>query len=517
VIDAATATPTSGFAPLDVAFTASATDANGDELSYSWDFDGDGTEDADGANAAHTYTGVGTHAATVTVSDGEATATRTVPISVLGAAEPGKRFRALVFSKTAGFRHSSIDEGIAAIRALGAEHGFQVDATEDATAFRPGVLSEFDTVVFLSTTGDALSLPQQAAFEDYIRAGGGYTGVHAASDTEYGWRWYGNLVGAYFRNHPANQTADVHVEDQEHPSTAGLPAVFPKFDEWYNFKAPAFAEVGEADFSPRSRVHVLARVDESTYDESDGNATDDDHPVTWCQRYDGGRSWYTAMGHTEASYAEPEFLRQVLGGLETTAGVKQSETCGAWDAVAPDTDATLDPQTPASGWHAGPVKVTLAADDGADGVGVATTEYRIDGGAWTAYGAPFAVTGDGHHTVDYRSTDRNGNAEEAETVTVRVDTAVPRTTATLDPARPDKKDGTYKVPVRVTLSAADDAGSGVAATEYRVDGGAWTAYSAPFTVSRNGTHVVEYRSTDRAGNVESVRSATLKIRIPGGN
>jgi PKD repeat protein len=516
VIDTATATPTSGFAPLDVAFAASATDANGDELSYSWDFDGDGTEDADTRNAAHTYTQAGTHAAELTVSDGEATATRTIPISVLGAAEPGKRFRALVFSKTAGFRHSSIDEGIAAIRALGSEHDFQVDATEDATAFRPGVLSEFDTVVFLSTTGDVLSLPQQAAFEDYVRAGGGYAGVHAASDTEYGWRWYGNLVGAYFRNHPANQTADVHVEDQDHPSTAGLPAVFPKLDEWYNFKAPAFAEVGEADFSPRSSVHVLARVDEATYDESDGNATDDDHPVTWCQRYDGGRSWYTAMGHTEASYTEAEFLRQVLGGLETTAGVEQSQTCGAWDAAAPDTDAALAPQTPASGWHAGPVKVTLTANDGADGVGVATTEYRIDGGAWTAYGAPFEVTGDGHHTVDYRSTDRNGNAEEAETITVKVDTVAPRTTATLDPARPDKKDGTYKVPVRVTLSGADDAGSGVAGTEYRVDGGAWTAYAAPFTLSRNGTHVVEYRSTDRAGNVEPARSATFRIKIPGG-
>jgi len=99
-------------------------------------------------------------------------------------------------------------------------------------------------------------------------------------------------------------------------------------DEWYNFKSPDFGTVGDADYSPRANVHVLATVDESTYDEQDGNATDDDHPVTWCQRYDGGRSWYTAMGHTEASFTEPNFLTQVLGGLETTAGVEPSATCG---------------------------------------------------------------------------------------------------------------------------------------------------------------------------------------------
>ena len=513
VIGAATATPTSGFAPLDVAFTAAATDADGDPLSYSWDFDGDGTADAGTKDATHTYTQPGDRSAVLTVSDGEESVTRSVPLSVLPGAEAGKRFRALVFSRTAGFRHSSIDEGIAAIEKLGAEHGFQVDATEDATAFRADVLSKYDTVVFLSTTGDVLDASQQAAFEDYIRAGGGYTGVHAASDTEYGWRWYGNLVGAYFRNHPANQTADVHVEDQEHPSTAGLPAVYEKLDEWYNFKAPAFSEIGDADYSPRSRVHVLARVDEASYDEADGNATDDDHPVTWCQRYDGGRAWYTAMGHTEASYTEAEFLTQLLGGLETTAGAEQSESCGTWDVAVPDTEAALDPATPASGWHTGPVKVTLTADDGPGGSGVDTTEYRIDGGAWTAYSAPFTVSADGYHTVTYRSTDENGNAEEPEFVTFKVDATAPRTTAALSPPVPDKKDGTFKVPVTVTLDGSDGAGSGVATVEYRVDGGAWTAYTAPFTISQNGNHTVEYRSTDVAGNQEPARSLGVRLKL----
>ena len=222
------------------------------------------------------------------------------------------------------------------------------------------------------------------------------------------------------------------------------------------------------------------------------------------------------MGHTEASYTESEFLTQLLGGLETTAGAAQSETCGKWDVAAPDTEATLDPPTPASGWHAGPVKVTLTADDGADGVGVDTTEYRIDGGAWTPYTAPFTVAADGHHTVAYRSTDANGNAEEAEFVTLRVDATAPKTTASLNPPAPDKKDGTYKVPVTITLDAADGAGSGVAGTRYRVDGGAWTTYSAPFTLSQNGNHTVEYGSADVAGNQEPARSVSVRLKLGGG-
>jgi type 1 glutamine amidotransferase len=431
---------------------------------------------------------------------------------VLAADDPEARFRVLVFSKTAGFRHSSIDEGIAAIKKLGADHGFQVDATEDPSVFRDGVLSHFDTVVFLSTTGDVLNLSQQAAFERYIAAGGGYTGVHAASDTEYDWRWYGNLVGAYFRNHPANQDAFVDVEDQEHPSTEGLPDRYERYDEWYNFKSPAFAEVGDADFSPRARVHVLATVDESTYNEDDGNATDDDHPVTWCQRYDGGRSWYTAMGHTEESFTEANFLQQLLGGIETTAGAKPSAECGiAADVTAPTSKVTLDPASPANT----PIKVTLEATDDAGGSGVATLEYKVDGAAeWTTYTAPFTVSAEGKHTVAYRATDEAGNVEDAKTVSVEVDVTAPTTTATLNPAKPHKS-GVYKQAVQVTLAAGDGAGSGVARTEYRINGGAWLTYAAPFTVTADGQHTVEYRSVDEAGNTEATKSTSFRIKKPG--
>lgn len=226
-----------------------------------------------------------------------------------------KRFDVLVFSKTAGFRHSSIPAGQAAISELGAEHGFRVTVTEDAAAFNDAGLRRYEAVVFLSTTGDVLDPAQQAAFERYINRGGGYVGIHAASDTEYDWPWYGALVGAYFNGHPAQQDAVVDIEDARNPSTRGLPARWERFDEWYNFRS----------YTDGS-VHVLARLDETTYD-AGPTAMGADHPIAWCQEFDGGRSWYTGMGHTEESYADPLFLSHVLGGIQQVAGAARF-ACG---------------------------------------------------------------------------------------------------------------------------------------------------------------------------------------------
>ena len=346
MIESATASPTSGFGPLQVDFGVSATDADGDTLTYSWDFDGDGTEDSTVEDPSHTYTAPGVYEAEVTVSDGEAERSQTVTVTVLAADDPNARFRVLVFSKTTGFRHDSIDEGIAAIQALGRANEFQVDASEDASVFRDSVLAHYDTVVFLSTTGDPLNNAQQAAFERYIRAGGGFTGVHAAADTEYDWNWYGHLVGGYFLSHPpGTPTATVDVEDRTNRSTAHLPARWERVDEWYNYRSPDFADpdVPDGDYSPREGgVHVLATVDETTYDEQDGNTTDDDHPIAWCQPYDGGRSWYTGMGHTAASYSEPDFVEHLLGGIEITAGAASSPEC---TNEGPSVQAAADPQT----------------------------------------------------------------------------------------------------------------------------------------------------------------------------
>ncbi|MBD8870412.1 ThuA domain-containing protein [Nocardioides donggukensis] len=223
-------------------------------------------------------------------------------------------FNALLFSKTAAFRHGSIESGIAAIESLATENGFTVDATEDAADFTDENLAGYDVVIFLSTTGDVLNAQQQGAFERYIEGGGGYAGIHAASDTEYDWPWYGDLVGAYFKGHPAQQDATVKVEDPAHPSTAGMSPTWDRFDEWYNYLS-----------NPRGDVHVLASLDESTYNGGDMGV---EHPISWCQDYRGGRSWYTGMGHTDASFADPQFRHHLLGGIRTAAGVEAAD-CSA--------------------------------------------------------------------------------------------------------------------------------------------------------------------------------------------
>jgi uncharacterized protein (TIGR03437 family) len=227
--------------------------------------------------------------------------------------------RALVFSKTAGFRHDSIFDGIAAIRQLGQQNGFDVDATEDAAAFSDQNLALYQTVIFLSTTGDIFNDAQQAAFERFIRNGGGFVGVHSASDTEYDWPWYGGLVGAYFQSHPAIQRATIRVEDAAHPSTNPLPANWERTDEWYNFR-----------LNPRGRVKTLARLDETTYQGGEMGA---DHPIAWCQLYDGGRAWYTAGGHTRESYAEPLFRQHLLGGIQFAARIRDG-ACAALSATS---------------------------------------------------------------------------------------------------------------------------------------------------------------------------------------
>jgi type 1 glutamine amidotransferase len=250
----------------------------------------------------------------------------------------------LVFSKTAGFRHDSIPDGVTAVKQLGETGGFTVDATEDASAFTPSNLRRYDAVVFLSTTGDILDNTQQRAFEDYIRRGGGYVGIHAAADTEYDWPFYGGLAGAYFQSHPAVQLATVVVEDRAHPATSGLARTWNRTDEWYNYRS-----------NPRDRAHVLASLDESSYT---GGTMAGDHPIAWCQNYRGGRAFYTGGGHTKESYADPVFRRHLVGGILYAVGEIQAD-CRPETGYRPLFDGTsLD------GWkQAGPGSFTLD-DDG---------------------------------------------------------------------------------------------------------------------------------------------------------
>ncbi len=222
-----------------------------------------------------------------------------------------KNLRVLVFSKTVGFRHDSIADGIACIKSLAREHGFSVTATEEASAFSNENLKNFDLVVFLNTTGDVLNEDQERTLQNWYKAGNGFVGVHSAADTEYDWAWYGELVGAYFKSHPAIQPARVIVNTREHPSTAHLNDTWTRTDEWYDYRT-----------SPRAGNRLLLSLDQYTFT---GSATTGahpvSHPISWCREFDGGRTLYTGGGHTKESYSEPAFRAHLLGGMLWAAGL----------------------------------------------------------------------------------------------------------------------------------------------------------------------------------------------------
>jgi type 1 glutamine amidotransferase len=220
-----------------------------------------------------------------------------------GPAAGSAPYRVLVFTRTTGFRHASIPTGIATIRALGADHGFAVTATEDPAAFTPSGLAGYRAVVFLSTSGDVLDPAGRTALQAYVRGGGGFVGIHSAADTEYGWPFYGELVGARFAGHPAVQPLTVRFRPG--PLTAGLPASWRVTDEPYNFR------------SHPEGVQVLATLDESTYS---GGTMGADHPVAWTSEVGRGRSFYTGLGHPDPIYADPVFRRLLAAGIRYATG-----------------------------------------------------------------------------------------------------------------------------------------------------------------------------------------------------
>ncbi|QDU69126.1 ThuA domain-containing protein [Engelhardtia mirabilis] len=233
-----------------------------------------------------------------------------VPGRELPAPPPVEERGVLVFSRTAGFRHGSIPAGIARLEAVAGELGLPFEATEDASAFADDNLARFRAVVFLNTTGDVLNLGQEAAFERWIRAGGGFMGVHAASDTEYDWPFYRQLIGAHFLSHPAIQAAAVDVLDHDHPSTRHLDGRWVRTDEWYDFRA-----------EPSSQFSVLLELDESSYEGermvADGHGAS--HPIAWFRELGLARCFYTGGGHTDAAYDEPDFVQHLRGALAWVA------------------------------------------------------------------------------------------------------------------------------------------------------------------------------------------------------
>lgn len=213
--------------------------------------------------------------------------------------------RILIFTKTAGYHHACIESGTQDLKLYCQKNGIEVDATSDANDFVKETLENYDAVVFFNTTGDVLNKDQEMAFMKFIQAGKGYVGIHSASDTEYEWDWYGQMVGAYFVSHPKIQEATFIVENKTFSATSFLPAEWVRTDELYNFRF-----VNE-------EVNVLISIDENSYE---GGANGTHHPMSWYHEYDGGRAFYTAMGHTKESYREELFMQHLLGGIRYCIG-----------------------------------------------------------------------------------------------------------------------------------------------------------------------------------------------------
>jgi glucose/arabinose dehydrogenase len=222
--------------------------------------------------------------------------------------EARKSTRLLVFTRTTGFRHASIADLQRVLGALAPATGIVPTLTEDPAVFTDEGLAAFDVVLFGNTTGDVLDDDQQAAMERFIRSGHGWVGVHSAADTEYAWPWYGRLVGAYFISHPILPvTVEVTTEDPDHVSTAHLPATFTFTDEIYNF-----------DRNPRFDHSILLTIDEAGFTWPNFPPTasmGDDHPIAWYKEYDGGRSFYTNLGHNPVTWDDPGFVTHLTAGI----------------------------------------------------------------------------------------------------------------------------------------------------------------------------------------------------------
>lgn len=214
---------------------------------------------------------------------------------------PTQQKKVLIYSKTNGYRHESILAGINAIKKLGIENNFLVDATEDSLDINSEKLKSYQAVIFLSTTGKVLGEKQEVALQKFMKKGGGFVGVHAATDCEYNWPWYVAMIGASFESHPKQQIAKLVVVDNKQLSTKHLPAIWERKDEWYNFK----------NINPE--INVLIKIDESSYT---GGKNNNNHPMAWYHNFGGGRVFYTGLGHTVESYSEPLFLQHLLGGIK---------------------------------------------------------------------------------------------------------------------------------------------------------------------------------------------------------
>jgi cytochrome c len=232
-----------------------------------------------------------------------------------------KEEKILIFTKTQSFRHKSIEPGVVAMLKLASENGITADTTSDVTQFNEKNLRQYSALLFLHSTGELFDYNQKNALQRYIQAGGGWVGIHAACDAEYNWPWFNKLAGAYFMSHPKPQKAKLQVTDKTHESTKHLKDEWVRFDEWYDFK------------SMNPDVKVLIKIDETSYE---GGKNGENHPMAWYHEYDGGRAWYTGLGHTDESFLEEDFLKHVLGGIKWAIGKNKRDFSKAKVPLRPE-------------------------------------------------------------------------------------------------------------------------------------------------------------------------------------
>lgn len=233
-------------------------------------------------------------------------------------AQEKKQFNALLVTKTAGWHHESINEGVTAIKELATRNFFNVQWHQEGSTVTDKYLENFQVIIFLNTTGDIFKEDEQKAIEKFIKAGKGFVGIHSASDTEYGWEWYTKLVGRMFKIHPAIQTAKLRLTENKFSGLDQFTDGQFWTDEWYEFSPETTTDL----------KYILA-VDESSYNakvqwgEKKGEGMGSFHPVAWYHDYDGGRSFYTALGHMPAVYSEPAFLNHIYAGIYWAATGKK--------------------------------------------------------------------------------------------------------------------------------------------------------------------------------------------------
>jgi type 1 glutamine amidotransferase len=402
--------------------------------------------------------------------------------------------------------------------------------------FSPENLARYDAIYFMNASskwgggnasqraGVLLGDDQRDAIVDFVNRGGGVAANHNAVDMGAGqvtWSWWDgpggySAVGSLMPGHAATSStsnlAPFIREDPAHPSTAGMTLPWLVGDEHYNFRT-----------NVRGAAHVLATFDESAYNPGP-NGMGADHPISWCKRYDGGRVWLTGIGHFAIRYTEGSgdnnLVKHLVGGIGWAAGALGGPgDCDYVDMLAPSTSHAVAPASGSSGWQTATPEITLTAvdDSGHTAAAGVETEYRIGtSGAFSGYDGPFAVAGEGAHTVQYRSTDRTGNVEATKELTLQVDTVDPTVEHSF------QRPGAFTVDdggAQLTLTAAD-ATSGVGSIEYSTDGGqTWTEYTGTVTFTRGGefiepnrhVHTVDYRAIDLAGNVSDAQGVTFEV------